>query len=109
MAWEQGPRGKAYYTRTRRVAGRRVREYLGSGPAAHAAAAADALKRAQQRARADARRQEQARLREVDGLVLRLCELAGLVADATLVACGLHKHGGEWRGRHGRHDGNEAR
>ena len=108
MGWEQGPRGRPYYTRTLRVGGRRVRQYLGSGERGRAAAAADALKRAQRRARADARRQEQARLREVDGLVLRLFELVCLVADTALVAGGYHRHGGEWRSRYGRHDGREA-
>src|SRR5262245_53144656 len=106
MAWEQGLRGKPFYTRTRRVGGKRVREYLGSGPAAHAAAAADALKRAERRARTEACHKEEARLREVDELVRRLFKLASLVADATLAAGGYVKHGSEWRsrgnGRHGR-------
>ncbi|HKB40359.1 MAG TPA: hypothetical protein VKD72_28275 [Gemmataceae bacterium] len=107
MAWEQGPRGKPYYSRTLRIGGKRVRQYLGSGPAAHAAATADTLNRAERRARIASRHNEQARLREMDELVRRLFKLAGLVADATLVAGGFFKHGGEWRrlrsdgGRHG--------
>jgi hypothetical protein len=99
MAWEQGPRGKPFYTRTRRIGGKRVREYLGSGPAAQAAAAADALKRAERRARIEGCHKEQVRLRAVDGLVLQLFELAGLIADAALVTRGYYKHGGEWRCR----------
>jgi len=97
MPWEQGSRGKPYYTRTHRIGGKRVREYLGSGPAAHAAAAADALKRAERRARIEDRHKEQARLHAVDGMVLELFELAGLIADAALVTGGYYKHGGEWR------------
>src|SRR5262245_39546918 len=109
MAWEQGRRGKPYYTRTRRVASGRVREYLGHGPAAHAAAAADALNRAERRARIESRHKEQARLREMDELVLELFELAGLIADAALVTGGYYKHGGEWRLRSdGRRDRTEA-
>ena len=105
MAWEQGSRGKRYYTRTLRAAdGRRVRQYLGSGPQAQAASAADALRRAERQAQAAARRRERDRLAEVDGLVLKLFEAASLVASAALVASGHHRHGGEWR-RDKRHGG----
>jgi hypothetical protein len=110
MSWEQGPRGRKYYTRTRRVGGRCVREYLGSGPQAQAGAVADALRRAERQAEAAARRQEMERLRAVDGLVLELFEAASLVASAALAASGLHKHGGQWRAkRHGGDERNEER
>jgi len=110
MSWEQGPRGRKYYTRTRRLGGRCVREYLGGGLEAQAAAAADALRRAERQAQAAARRQEMERLRAVDGLVLELFEAASLVASAALAASGYHKHGGEWRAkRHGGDERTEAR
>ena len=89
MAWELGRRGQRFYTRTRRVGGRRVREYLGSGPRAQAAAEADGLRRAQRQAEAAARRRERDRLAEADGLVLQLFDEAGLVASAVLAASGL--------------------
>jgi hypothetical protein len=79
--------------------GRRVREYIGGGQAGVLAAAEDAHRRAERRAGVAARRQEQARFRAVDGLVLQLFELAGLIADASLVTRGYFKHGGEWRCR----------
>ena len=107
MAWEQGPRGRSYYTRTVRAGGKRVREYLGSGPRAQAAAQADALRRAEREAHAAALREERARLREADAAVLQLFELADLVASAALAAEGFHRHGGEWRGRHGGGKGRE--
>ena len=110
MSWEQGPRGRKYYTRTRRLGGRCVREYLGNGPQAQAASAADALRRAQRQAEATARRRERDRLRAVDGLVLELFEAASLVASAALAASGYHKHGGQWRAkRHGGDERTEAR
>ena len=31
MPWESGPRGRPYYTRTRRENGRVIREYIGFG------------------------------------------------------------------------------
>jgi hypothetical protein len=110
MSWEQGPRGRQYYTRTRRLGGRCVREYLGSGLLAQAASASDTLRRAQRQAQAAAHRRERDRLRAADGLVLQLCEAASLVASAALVASGFHRHGGEWRAkRHGGDERTEAR
>ena len=106
MGWEKGRRGRPFYTRTLRLGGRRVRQYLGSGPQAQAEAEADALRRARRRAEAAARRRERDRLAEADGLVLQLFDEAGLVASAVLVASGLHRHGGEWR-RARRHGGDE--
>ena len=110
MAWELGRRGQRFYTRTRRVGGRRVREYLGSGPRAQAAAEADGRRRAEREAQAAARRRERDRLAEADGLVLQLCEAVGLAASAVLAASGFHRHGGEWRARrHGGDGRNEER
>ena len=109
MPWEKRRGRGAYYTRSVRRDGRRVREYIGGGQAGVLAAAQDIQRRAERRAGAEARRQEQARCRAVDGLVLQLFELAGLIADAALVTGGYYKHGGEWRRNHGRRDRTEAR
>src|SRR5262245_44855799 len=108
MGWEKGRRGKPFYTRTLRVGGRRVRQYLGSGPQAQAEAEADARRRARHQAEAAARRRERDRLAEVAGLVRQLFDEAGLVASAVLAASGFHKHGGQWRAkRHGGDGRNE--
>ena len=102
---------KRYFYRHVRIGGRPRRQYAGAGPAAELLAAEDAQRRAERRACAEARRQEQARCRAVDGLVLQLFELAGLIADAALVTRGYHKHGGEWRRLRsdGRRDGADPR
>jgi len=100
---------KRYFYRHVRSGGRPRRRYAGTGPAAELAAAEDAQRRAERRARAEARRQEQARCRAVDGLVLQLFEVSGLIADAALVTGGYYKHGGEWRRNHGRRDRTDPR
>src|SRR5690242_5810979 len=58
MGWDRG----RYYTRSTKVNGRVQREYFGCGPAAEAAAAIDADRRALRAEQAAARKEEQAAL-----------------------------------------------
>ena len=46
MPWESGPRGRPYYTRTRRENGRVIREYIGVGQEGQRAAEEDEALRA---------------------------------------------------------------
>jgi len=100
VAWETRARGGRYYTRSRRVTGRVVREYLGTGPFAEALARQDAAARDQHRERAD----EERALCESDAaltaLVDDLIESTDALAAAVLVLTGYHQHHrGEWRRR----------
>jgi hypothetical protein len=45
VGWETRARGVRYYTRSRRINGRVVREYIGTGPVAEAIAALEARDR----------------------------------------------------------------
>lgn len=87
MGWER--RGdSSFFYHPRRVGGRVVRDYLGSGPQAQLAA--DLVSEARDR-RADfaqARKAEQARLAELDGAVDRLDRAGTLMVEATRVAGG---------------------
>ena len=100
MGWEvRGAR--RYYTRTRRAGGRLVREYVGTGPVAEMAAAADAVRQAQRRAEAEARRAERARWETALAPLEELCLASDLLVRASLTAAGYHQHDrGEWRRRH---------
>ena len=121
MAWETRARGTRYYTRSRRVNGRVVREYIGIGLAAEIAARTDERERAYRQARAQAEREERERLDALDGQVDELCGTADVLARAALVLAGFHQHHrGEWRrrrgqaqaqttGEHSRADNTEAR
>lgn len=99
MAWERRERGGLYYTRSRRVGGRVVREYVGCGVRGQVAAMRDAEDR---QAQLDAR-QERRREHEQPEAVLDALRSFGAAVDElvvhTLEASGHHRHRGEWRRR----------
>jgi hypothetical protein len=87
-----------YYTRSRKVKGRVVREYVGSGPVAELAAELDALDRAQREEAREARRAIDAELAAIDGPLTELNTLAEGLATAALLAAGYRRHHrGQWR------------
>jgi hypothetical protein len=91
-------RGRRYYYRNRKVAGRVLKEYVGAGPQAELAAALDAQRRQERRDKADARRAEQARRAPAEGALRGLDGGLGVLHKAALLAAGFHQHqGGEWR------------
>ena len=94
MGWDRG----RYYSRSRKVNGRVVREYVGTGRVAELVAELDALEREQRRLGALALRLEKAELAALDAKVKALAEIVDLVARAALRAAGYHRHKrGEWR------------
>ncbi len=94
MGWDRG----RYYTRSERVNGRVVRQYVGCGKAGELAAEMDARERAQRKAEAQENREEQARYQALDDQLAALDELADMMSRAALVAAGYHQHHrGEWR------------
>lgn len=96
MGWDKG----RYYTRSRKVNGRVVREYVGCGPIAAIAAGTDALEREQRKIDRDAFRLERAETDDLDARVSDLDELADLVTCAALLSAGYCQHNrGEWRKR----------
>src|SRR5438552_18472343 len=102
MGWERRGRGGLYYTRSRRVNGRIVQEYVGTGLVAELAARLDAEERAGRRACIEAARAERRRLDEADAQISRLCELADALSRSALLLAGYRQHDrGEWRRRHG--------
>ena len=66
MGWEEHKRGGRYYTRSRKVNGRVVREYVGRGEVAKAIATLDAVDRLERIEKAAAFREECERLDELD-------------------------------------------
>jgi hypothetical protein len=99
MGWDRG----RYYTRSRKVNGRVVREYVGGGELAELAARLDAIQRQEREAERATRQGERAELDTLDEPVDRMCQEVELLARAALRATGYHQHKrGEWRKRRDR-------
>lgn len=106
MGWEKRARGGRYYTRSRREAGRVVREYMGNGEVAVLTARMDALARAERERRRAGAQEEQQQYREAMALLDALCQRADTLAHAALVLAGYRQHKrGEWRRRRGERTG----
>jgi hypothetical protein len=109
VAWERRKGGGGrYYTRSRRVGGRVVREYVGCGIVGRLAAELDAQDRTRRTAEVEALRQYRAQLGPSDETIMSLAAACTLIVEATLLAAGLYRHGGEWRPRGGRSNPNKT-
>ena len=103
MAWEKREHGGLHYTRSKKVNGRVIREYVGGGILGEASARMDADERQQREGEAALWREERERLETLDGLTEELYEAAEVLAKAALLADGYHQHKrGEWRKRRGK-------
>jgi hypothetical protein len=99
MGWEkQG--SKSYYTRTRRINGQVVREYVGTGAFAELAASVDAAARLDRdRIRAERKREVEA-VRTATAMSLAFTTKVWMVMMHTMAAAGFHLHvRGTWRRR----------
>ena len=107
MSWERR-RQQLYYYRARREGGRVIKEYVGSGPAAVAAAKQDLARRAE-RAAEQERRQLDTILREQ---IAGVGDEADALVSAALLAAGFHRPQRKpWRKRRSRRidDGEAAK
>ena len=104
MGWEtrEGSSGR-YYTRSRRINGRVVREYIGCGPVAEAIAALDAEERRLRKEQLRRHREEMAAAQAVDEELKELAILSDLLVAVELLKAGYHKHKGQWRKRREQH------
>jgi hypothetical protein len=99
VAWEKRERGSSYYTRSRKVDGRVIREYVGGGVMGEIAALEDAYERRRREEEAAYWKEERQRLATLMASVEGLCEAAQILAQAHLVASGYRRTGGHWRRR----------
>jgi hypothetical protein len=90
MGWETR-RGKGcYYTRSRTVNGRIIREYIGTGLVTELAAQQDAETRAQRLAERERLQQEATRCASATAPLTEMSQLLDGLTAAALIAAGYH-------------------
>lgn len=100
MSWETRPNGSRYYTRSRRVNGRIVREYVGGGAIGELSEQMDAIEREERQQRAEAIRDAKAERDSFDELLRQFEEITENIGRGLLIAAGYHQHNrSEWRKR----------
>jgi hypothetical protein len=94
MGWERG----LYYTRSKKVKGRVVREYVGAGQIGVLAAELDSIERDRREWEAEEWQAVRADLDEIAATLADLNERCDFLTRAALIVAGyrLHKRG-EWR------------
>jgi hypothetical protein len=100
MGWESRSGRGRYYTRSRKVDGRVVREYVGTGLPGELAARQGAEARAERLAERERLQADESRWAEVVTPLQELSQLLDGLAAASLIAAGYHQHHrGAWRKR----------
>jgi len=100
MSWETRGVHGPYYTRSRRVNGRVVREYVGRGPLADIIAKADAAEREARLLQRKREREQLEQDRELDQLFSAYSAGVDELLRGVLESAGYHRHKrGEWRRR----------
>jgi len=101
MGWESRKGGGRYYTRSRKIGGRVVREYVGTGLIAELSAQTDEIER-QERDQAQAiLKAERDSDRAQEAALADYCKAVDEVLTEALLAAGYHKHKGQWRRKRG--------
>ncbi len=104
MSWEPRARGGRYYTRSRKVNGRTIREYVGTGEVAAMADERDRLDRERREQERTALRLTLMELDLRDDSVKALHRDVDALAHGALLAAGYYRHHGEWRRRRAQSD-----
>ena len=102
MSWEQRQNGGWYYTRSRKVNGRIVREYVGGGLVGQLSAELDDEERAQREETRRQRQSEREMLDELEQMASSCLDTVRGQVKSELTAAGYHQHKrGEWRRKRG--------
>lgn len=98
MAWEMR-RGRRYYYHKRRVGGRVVSEYRGSGDWVDAVTRLEQADRIERAVERDDWRSEQNHIKADESALDEVTALIETLTTSYLLAAGCHTHKGTWRRR----------
>ena len=98
MAWENRGNGRYYYKK-RRIGGRVVSEYIGSGALAGLIAYQDQEEQKRREAQRELLRLKREREAEQEAMINQVDDYARTVTKAALLLAGYHPHKGQWRRR----------
>lgn len=105
MGWERG----RYYTRSKKVNGRVVRDYVGGGRIGELVAELDSIERDRREREVEEWRAVRADLDEVAAMLSDLNQRCDLLTRAALIVGGYRQHKrGEWRKQRVRKDSTNA-
>ena len=99
MSWEMRERGGPYYTRSRRVNGYQIREYIGGGIRGQEAAAFDAEERERRTEERRAWQQTKAKVAKMEREMRHYDAVCKTAVAHALDAVGYYNRRGEWRRR----------
>ena len=99
MPWEKRRNYGPYYTRSKTVNGRKVRQYFGRGHRGQAAAAEDEARRALQGAHRKILREQRDRMQRLEKPSLDLDSLVHAAVHMELTRAGYYLRRREWRMR----------
>jgi hypothetical protein len=108
VAWERRDRSGPYYTRSRKVGGRVVREYVGGGVVGELAARLDALARQRREEEREAWLIEKEQLEAVDIEIEELCRMTDSLIKMVLTDAGYENRRGEWRRKRAERDARQT-
>lgn len=98
MPWEHRNGHGRYYTRSHKVNGEVIREYIGAGPLAEQVASADVATRQALTALRETERRQRAEARDLERQLDDLCGATDYLITIALNAAGYHQHArGPWR------------
>lgn len=97
MAWETRQGLGRYYTRSFRVNGRVVRQYVGAGLVGELAAAEDQKERERRRLAREVQLRDRERLEAITQVLGTLAALSEVSIKEALERAGYHRHKGQWR------------
>jgi hypothetical protein len=110
MALETRKGRGIYYTRSHKVAGRVIREYVASGEAAILIARLDEIERNQRYEKRYYERWELAQIEAIDRELENYWQQVEQALHAQLVRAGYHQHDrGQWRRQRGKHSEDPTR